>query len=876
MRLLRLRLRNFRGVESREVRFAPIGVTLVAGPNEIGKSSLVEALDLLLSFRDDSMAREVRAVQPIGRDVATEIELEAECGAYALVYRKQFHKNRSTELEIRRPRAERLRGREAHDRVTAILGESCDLDLWQALRVTQGSGLEPPGLGRSFSLAQALDAAAGGSATGGSEESLFAAAEAAHGAFFTKTGKPRDALERAEREEATARDALAQAVKRLQALDAEVEHAARLDDEIAAERRALPALLDRVEATRREAEAAGARIAERDRRAADVRAALDAQRAAEAAERARAEFVRACDERRDAHQHCERARQEITPALELARHAYDAAQADARDAAAHLAERIRARDASRAAADRARTARELARLVAVRDELDQARKEDAAAERFLATTRIDGERLQAIRDAERAVFAARAQVDVTAPQLTFRAIAAGPVAIDGVPEDLGAGDERRLTITKAVSIEVPGRLALTVHGGSGGSAAAGRLAAAERTLAERLREAGVASASDAEREDAARRDALRRRDDFARRLRERLGGEGGSVAALEERIAALSRRLGGSDGPEAGDADALAAAAAGAEAHVVEADRARLDHETRRDAARQAAERLERDAVRHTESVGNAARELERAEEALRRARETATDEAVAERARSAREHARAAASALAALERRLADDDPDGARRRAEVAETSLADSRKRRERLEHDRAVLQGRLEIESEQGLHAARAEAEAHAARAQRVAAGLRRRAAAARRLLEALSAARTEARRAYAAPLRERIERLGRHVFGRDLAIELDDELRIATRVRDGVPLPYDSLSGGAKEQLALLARVAAAELTARDTESATPLPLLLDDALGYTDARRLEELGAVLAIAGRRLQVVILTCQPERWRHVGGAHEVRF
>ncbi len=43
MKLLRLALENWRGVPSREIEFAD-DVTLIEGPNEIGKSTFVEAL----------------------------------------------------------------------------------------------------------------------------------------------------------------------------------------------------------------------------------------------------------------------------------------------------------------------------------------------------------------------------------------------------------------------------------------------------------------------------------------------------------------------------------------------------------------------------------------------------------------------------------------------------------------------------------------------------------------------------------------------------------------------------------------------------------------------------------------------------------------
>ena len=49
MRLHRLVLTNYRGISHREIAFAERGVTVVCGANEIGKSSMIEALDMLLA-----------------------------------------------------------------------------------------------------------------------------------------------------------------------------------------------------------------------------------------------------------------------------------------------------------------------------------------------------------------------------------------------------------------------------------------------------------------------------------------------------------------------------------------------------------------------------------------------------------------------------------------------------------------------------------------------------------------------------------------------------------------------------------------------------------------------------------------------------------
>ena len=53
-------------------------------------------------------------------------------------------------------------------------------------------------------------------------------------------------------------------------------------------------------------------------------------------------------------------------------------------------------------------------------------------------------------------------------------------------------------------------------------------------------------------------------------------------------------------------------------------------------------------------------------------------------------------------------------------------------------------------------------------------------------------------------------------------------------------------------------------------------PVILDDALGYTDQERLKLMGAVLAVAARECQIVIFTCVPERYAFIGeGRQRVR-
>ena len=76
---------------------------------------------------------------------------------------------------------------------------------------------------------------------------------------------------------------------------------------------------------------------------------------------------------------------------------------------------------------------------------------------------------------------------------------------------------------------------------------------------------------------------------------------------------------------------------------------------------------------------------------------------------------------------------------------------------------------------------------------------------------------------------------------------------------------FESLSQGAKEQLLLCLRIAVAQELVSDE----PQVLILDDVLANTDSARHERVLDVLASLSPQLQIIVLTCHPERYRGVG-------
>jgi uncharacterized protein YhaN len=106
-----------------------------------------------------------------------------------------------------------------------------------------------------------------------------------------------------------------------------------------------------------------------------------------------------------------------------------------------------------------------------------------------------------------------------------------------------------------------------------------------------------------------------------------------------------------------------------------------------------------------------------------------------------------------------------------------------------------------------------------------------------------------------------------------LKVELAEDLSVVSREIDGLPVPFESLSKGAQEQLGIITRLAVAMVVGKDGSG---VPVIVDDALGYTDPQRLLAMGAILDRAGRDCQVIVLTCQPERYAAVGSAAVVDF
>lgn len=867
MRLHRLVLTNYRGVAHREIDFPDHGVVVVCGANEIGKSSMIEALDLLLESKDRSAKKDVKQVKPTHADVGAEVTAEISTGPYRFVYHKRFHKAARTQLTVLQPRREQLTGDEAHERVRAMLAETMDTGLWQAQRVLQAASTAAVDLSGCDALSRALDIAAGDTATlSGTEPVLIERIDTEYGRYFTPTGRPTG-------EWAAAASALTAAdaeVARCEALLAEVDDRVLRHAELSEELARLTEDRAAAEARHSAAKAAGAAIAMlRDQLRAAQLVVAAAEATGAAAQTAHTERQRLCDEL------ASRAAAIILLDSEIA----EAAQAQstaAAEATTAEAAAVEAMQALAAATERVETARRVVDELAARGEAERltarlARIDATDAELKQVVAELAGivvtePLLRRIEDAASAVD--RAQASLTAISATLEVIAAADVelVIAGEHTPLAAGQSWSASVTDGTQVELPGLLSVRVRPGETAREAHAKHAAAQDEFSAALASAGVDDLAQARRADQRRRDLRGSRDQLTATLAALRGDD--AVEQLRTRLVQLCG--------EHGEVSAeITPEDARAERDAAEALRAQVDtdREARRRAATDAAARHSEATTRVTllgDKVATQRIELEAVTQRLTAQRAAVGDESLAGAAESSRDAVQAAQQRATELSEQLGAAAADAVDAElAEAAQQSQALSVRHTEtaRALHEVEVQLSVFGTEGRKGqLDAAQTAREHAAAEHDRIG----RRARAAALLRSTMIRHRDDTRLRYVEPFRAEIRRLGVHVFGADFEVDVDTDLKICARTLNGRTVPYESLSGGAKEQLGILTRLAGAALVAKEDS----VPVVIDDALGFTDPDRLEKMGAVFDAVGAQGQVIVLTCSPDRYRSVKDAHRI--
>ncbi len=876
MRLLRLRLADYRGIDESEVRFGARGLTIVEGPNEVGKTCLSEAVRLLFDYLDSSKHSNIKAIKPVTRDVGPEIELEAESGPYVFTYFKRFHKKPETTLTITTPTPENHTGREAHERAEKILRETIDIDLWKALCIQQGEAVRQADLSNQTSLSVALDAAAGGRQADPREESLFDMVRKLYGRYFTERGAERKELQEAQEAHEKAETEVTSLEKQILDLEEDIVRAAGLGRE-------LESLKIQEEDLRGDVsrhEKALGEIMALETALETARLKLEsAQKSENASKRdmeVRQDLLDAVSKTRKAHAELDESSTSSTASVKNMESELEEPQSDATKAEAGRKEAESLLNLHRADSDYFNNKLYLEQMKERKDRIDRAREEAASADELLAGNSINEETLKTIQKAERSLIIAQAKLDTGAPTVLLRGLADFDFQLDGEHTTVSEHEERSLSVSDRVRVTIPGSLEMEMTAGSSSSDLSRKVEEAIEKLDALCNVAGVSNADEARQSYDARREAQKSiarqkdienenlRDLTYEELERKLIGLGKSVPAYP---AARIRE------PELpATLEAAKKKLRSAEGDLEKTNNVWEEARTELDAARRVRDGLR---ARHQQvrvKLDLKVEELNRAEDKLARARKiTADDDLESEHSKFAKlVHTEAAK--VKGAEADLSDKEPDRIRALAETASGSLETAQKKRAAAQEENTEVRTRLKVFGEEGLHEKLHAAQSHLDHTTQDNGAMIRRAQAARLLYVTISEERDKAHRTYVAPLKEKIERLGRLVFNNSFEVEITEDLSIASRAMDGSNVPFESLSGGTKEQLSLISRLACAMTVSKGGGA----PLILDDALGYTDPERLKLMGAVLAKAGKECQIIVLTCVPDRYNNVGEATAVRL
>ncbi len=871
MRLHRLVLTNYRGITHREIDFPERGVTVVSGPNEVGKSSMIEALDLLLESKDRSSKRDVKQVKPTHADVGSEVTAEISTGKYRFVYRKRFHKKCETELTILAPQREQVTGDEAHDRVRSMLAETVDTGLWQAQRVLQATSTSAVDLSGCDALSRALDVAAGDAADlsglSGTEPLLIEKIDAEYSRYFTATGRPTGEWAAATSALAAADADVAECAAALAEVHDRVRRHAELTVELAEMTGGRAELTARLAAAETAATAIGALSEELRAAQNESTAATATSTAAAAAQKERLRLRADAGTRAAAVAEAEAAAAESAESAATGRAVLEAAEQAAAAAAVALQEALTRADAARHAVAELSDRDEADRLTARLGRIDVSQRDLGRIAGELRAITLTERGFRDIESSSAAVDLARAQVDLTAPTVAFTAESDVELFVGDQRVTLAAGQTHSLTVAEATAIGLPGVGTFAITPGATAAGTQAKLAAAQRLLAEALAGPGVADVDVARRLDQTRRELLSQRDHVAATLSGLQGDD--DVAQLRARLETLRQTQppGTSGDPAAvrAELDAADAARVRAAAHC----------ETQRKVAAAAATQCTERSMRATvlrEKAAAARDEHTTVRDRLIAQQAEISDDDLAVQAQAAAERAARGVAHAGALSVRLAEATPEVVAAELDAARAAATAFGQRHDYVAHalrDVTVELALIGTEGRTGkLDAARVGREHAGAQHARV----QSRAHAARMLREVMARHRDNTRLRYVEPFRHELERLGRTVFGSTFEVEVDSDLQIRNRTLDGRTVPFESLSGGAKEQLGIVARLAVAALVDKEDT----VPVMIDDALGFTDPDRLAKMGAVFDTVGERGQVIVLTCVPDRYRGVAGAHTVEL
>ena len=859
------------------------GLNLVVGPNELGKSTLLDALRAVLFERYSSRARPIMALQNDRSGAAPVVELVIEVNSAEYTLTKRFVKNAYVRLQC--PDGTVLEADAAENELRNLLGfaeagnrgaNSETLGMWGVLWVQQGESFGRPDLPDSAlaSLSAGLESEIGTVLGGRRGRELPQVIEQRRGEMVTAAqrrprGQYKDTLDNVSELELRLgghqqrQMEMSETLEQFEAAEARLRRLEdggqdRIDQEELTEahdqlsevmRLDLQLQAARSELRIREGQLEQAQRAQSER--ASRRAELKADR------KELEQEIKRLEERQE-HE------RESLDALDKLRKAVANAEADV-EAAMHSEAKWRG------ILDRIARIAELNDLLSHRSDVEAAQERLTDAQRQAEQIRVTDESLQRIRQAAEISDKAHAQLRVAATRISFdipsdrlAGIEADGAPLSDPPTMVEAVEPVQITIAERGRILIEPAVADRDQ-----LLRAEREAKAELHAA--LSEVGAKSLADAQMLRDQRRD-LEVTAGAARQELDRLAPSG-SASTLQQQIDELRQALEAS--PTEGETD-LTPQRDHAETAL---DSAQTDLQKARDEERIAREAVEVRAGVVTDlsvevrtlqnTVDSRAELIERRDERLQSDGEAVSDQQLAAASEKAARAVTERQQTVSALEEGWSASAKTQLEARISRLETAIKQRDKNRVDLRIECAGLRERIEFNDSAGIEEAIELNQHELEQATRRRDRFERELEILGLLANTLRAAESEARERYLAPVVNRVHPYLQMLFP-SAEIGMDEDLNITGMSRlAGYEESFDHLSMGTQEQIAVLVRLAFAEML---IDQGAPAAVILDDALVFSDDQRMGLMFDILSHAAQRVQILIFTCREQLFEGLG-AHQ---
>lgn len=879
MRFHDIELHNVRAIDSLSITgLAERGVVVISGENESGKTTIAKAIHVALTTKWKSRSSEALSLNSHYSQEKPQVKLRVELDGYEFTLDKIFGstKDTGTIITVHSPTVEVLKDDQAEEWLAARMQNADTKNLWQVFVAEQGQAQKTLSLGGYTQVTSALQSASGQRAETAEEVGLFEAVEAEYNNYFQKNGKERKQLTDVDKELVEAQQVRDEAAKKVREFEALNEEAARNEESQHTQRASLPEAKTEVEhwtQALEELEQFRLSVSKAQEVSAAAQQQLDL---AKQAQEERETLIQQAQEALDQHSATEKKVAELKEAFDKETAALKQAQED-RDAVVSAYREARKTEELAAAEVALGDKRSLVESLSKRvEKLDVLRAQLAEHKEVIARNAVTEEALEKLLTCEREVATATAVLEASSPSVQLSACSAQEVTVDGEKVGLApdAGAVQR-AVTKPVAIEV-GDVTVAIQPGDGSDSQQRKLEKAEKSLKEQLEAAGAGSVAEAQKAHTRRREAEKAKFQVETSITavsdgaeyHQLTGELDDATEEARAHGERYRELAGEDAPAEIDL-------ASARARLEEATAGRKDAESDRDNADMRLSKLEKRPAHANYTKASSELEGFRSvltvrEDSLRTAREKASDAEIFAAVENRGKDFQVAEEQLAAAQKELAQRDADdveaslaGAQQRRDAVEKRLAELEKRRQEI---------RVHLDYFDSANEKLAAAKGVVERTQRDRDSMRRRAAAAKTLMEVMTQARAASRNALAEPLLRKLEEYGGGVFGAGTQFTMTEDLQIESRSNADGKFDVDELSGGAQEQLDILLRLAVAGVM----EGGQGAPVIIDDALGYSDEHRLRRMNNALAKAGRDMQVLVLTCDEARFDRVTGAEFMKI